>query len=143
MTMSTDVRLALCAASFSLIAAVAFAQSVEPAAVRGKAGSLRQCIETTFTTSWTPYDDHTILVRSGGRTFKVTTNRCSGLTSPLPQINTEFRGGSSICSPHDVQLSVSSSGLAPIPCYVQSIQPLTHDETRAMEAAGRRGAKGK
>jgi hypothetical protein len=115
--------------------AAAQPQGSEPAATRQGGKSLRQCINTTFTTSWTPYDDTTILVDSGGRQFLVKTNRCSGLTSILPRIDTVMNGGSSICSPTDVQLYVSDSGIVRMPCFIQSIQPLTADEARAFREA--------
>jgi hypothetical protein len=43
-------------------------------------------------------------------------------------------GGSQICSPHDLQLSVGDSAdRIPTPCFVQSITPLTPDQARAIE----------
>jgi hypothetical protein len=134
---SSLIRLGVCGLAPALLGGVAVAQQPEPAAVRGTATSLRSCINTTFVTNWTPYDDHTILVQSGNRSFKVITNRCGGLTSPLPQINTVVKGGSSICSPADVDLYVSSGGMTTIPCFVQSIQPLSKEEAQAMQEAGR------
>ena len=123
-----------CALTFAAVAAA----SPEPPAGRGDASSLRNCIDSTFTTSWTPYDDHTILVRSGGRTFRVTTNRCPRLADPLARITTEVEGGTSICSPHDVHLSVSDSADSiPTPCFVQSITPLSEAQAKALVASRR------
>ena len=113
----------------------AAAAAPEPPAGRGEPASLRACIDPTFTSSWTPYDDHTILVRSGGHAFRVTTNRCPRLADPLPRISTEVMGGSSICSPHDVHLSVSDSADSiPTPCFIQSITPLSEDQAKVLEA---------
>jgi hypothetical protein len=137
-TQSHAARLALGGLASLVLAGAASAQTVEPPVSRGSSATLRSCINTSFISNWTPYDDHTILLRAGARGFKVTTNRCPGLTSALPQISAVLRGGSTICSPHDVQLYVSSSGVGPIPCFVQSIQPLTAEETKAMENAGRK-----
>jgi len=123
----------------SLVAlAVAATAQPEPPANRGDTRSLRNCIDETFTSSWTPYDDHTILVRSGGRAFQVTTNSCPRLADPLPVIHKKIRGGSSICGPHDVQLSVADSAdRIPVPCFVQSITPLTEEQARAIESRRR------
>jgi hypothetical protein len=122
----------LCAGS------VASAAGSEPPADRGDARSLRSCIDASSTWSWTPYDDHTILVRSAGRAFKVVTNRCPRLADPLPIIVTKILGGSQICGPHDVQLMVGDSAdRNPTPCFVQSITPLTAEEAKAIEATRR------
>ena len=123
-----------CALVFAAVAAAA----PEPPVGRSDTASLKNCIEPTFTSSWTPYDDHTILVRSGGHTFRVTTNRCPRLADPLARITTEMTGGSSICSPHDVHLFVSDSADSiPSPCFVQSITPLSEDQAKALEATRR------
>jgi hypothetical protein len=121
-----------------LAGAAAAAAQPEPPANRGEATSLRQCIDQASSWSWTPYDDHTILVRSGGHAYQVTTNSCPRLADPLPIITTKIRGGSSICSPHDVQLFVADSAdRSPIPCFVQSITPLTEEQAKAIESRRR------
>lgn len=105
---------------------------------RADTKSLRECIDPAFTSSWTPYDDHTILVRSGRRTFQVTTNRCPRLADPLPRITTSQTGGGTICSPKDVRLYVSDSAdRIPTPCFIQSITVLSDAEAKAMEARRR------
>jgi hypothetical protein len=120
------------------LASYATAQTAERPALRTGGSSLKTCIETTFGASWTAYNDHTILVRSGRNAFRVTTNRCPHLADPLPRISTVLRGGSSICSPQDVRLYVSDSAdTAPVPCFIQSIAPVTEADARALEKTRR------
>jgi hypothetical protein len=125
----------LLAAASVLVFASAATASAEPPADRGSSSSLRACIDPPSSdTSWTPYDDHTILVRSGRQAFRITTNRCPSLADPLPRITTKVYGGSQICSPHDVQLFVSGGGESiPVPCFIQSITPLSEDQAKALE----------
>jgi hypothetical protein len=114
------------------------AAAPEPPANRGESSNLRQCIDPLSASSWTPYDDHTILVHSGGRDFQITTNRCPRLADPLARISTRMLGGSSICSPHDVQLLVSDGAdTIAVPCFIQSITPLTADQAKALESRRR------
>ncbi len=113
------------------------AAAPEPSTGRSDAASLRSCIDQT-SASWTPYDDHTILVREGARAFQVTTNRCPRLADPLPRITVILAGGSLICSPRDVRLQVSDSADSiPTPCFPQSITPLTQEQARALETRKR------
>ena len=89
----------------------------------------RICIDASSGSSWTPYDDHTILVRSGGKTFQVTTNKCPALAAPLARITKDVQGGSLVCSPHDVRLHVSNGANGiPVPCFAQAITPFTEDD---------------
>ncbi|MBW3558338.1 MAG: hypothetical protein KY449_01025 [Proteobacteria bacterium] len=89
--------------------------------------------------SWTPYDERTILVRSAGRAFRVTTNRCPRLGDPLARVSRVLPGGSSICSPRDVRLYVSDFGNPnPLPCLVESIELLTPEQAEAMDRTGAR-----
>ena len=121
-----------------MIAAALFAAALlSPPAANAAAGpgdTLKgQCIDQIQQPSWAPVDDHTILVTSGVRRFKVVTNTCPALTRQLPIITTELLGGSSICGPHDAHLYVSSPGdVAPMPCFMQSITPLTRAEADAL-----------
>ncbi len=113
------------------------AAAPEPPAGRSDAASLRSCIDQT-SASWTPYDDHTILVRNGVRAFEVTTNRCPRLADPLPRITVILAGGSLICSPRDVRLQVSDSADSiSTPCFPQSITPLTQEQAHALETRKR------
>jgi hypothetical protein len=131
----SNTFLPLAAACALALSAVSAAAAPEASTNRDDTRSLRNCIEATSTTSWTPYDDHTILVWSSGRAFQVTTNRCPRLADPLARLTKKISGGTSICSPHDVQLFVSDSADSiPSPCFIQSITPLTKDEAKAIES---------
>jgi hypothetical protein len=123
-----------------IVAACALALSAaEQPANRSDAGSLRSCFEPPSAgTSWTPLDDHTILVRAGVRAFKVTTNSCPRLADPLARITVVIGGGTSICSPRDAHIYVSDSAdRQGVPCFAQSISPVSLDEARMMEQAHR------
>jgi hypothetical protein len=94
------------------------------------------CIDTTMGPNWVALNDHTILVDAGRDAFKVTTNVCPHLADALPRISTVIRGGTSICGPHDVQLYVSDSAdRGPVPCFVQSIEPISLDQARDLRRA--------
>jgi hypothetical protein len=123
----------------SFIAVCAVALSASPSAsAAGKAVATGACIDADNSTHWAPHDDHTILVWSGRRPFKVTTNTCPSLADPLARITKEIHGGSQICSPRDVRLYVARSGQSiSTPCFIQSITPLTPEEARAIEARRR------
>ena len=98
------------------------------------AASLQACIDNDRSSNWAPYDDHTILVRSGARSYRVTTNTCPSLSDPAARLTTEVVGGTLICSPHDVHLKVARSGEPiAVPCFVQSITPLSKNEARALQ----------
>ncbi len=130
------------AAQFSgpaLILAVLIAGPAAAAGGPAKSLPLAQCIDTTDQTSnWIPIDDHTILVRTLGHAYRVTTSKCQSLTSPMVQITKVIEAGSRICSPMDARLYVSNSGdLIPTPCLMQSIDPLTQDEAKALEKRAR------
>lgn len=119
-----------------LAVASVVAAAATPSIAQAPSGGLRACIDAAGA-SWTPYDDHTILVRSNGRPFLVTTNRCPRLAGPTPRIITKMQGGISICSPHDVWLSVGDGAGIPTPCFVQSIAPITEEQARALEHRSR------
>jgi hypothetical protein len=111
---------------------VAFAGSaVVPPTVAGE-GPRKVCIDPQFATNWRKFDDHTILVESGGVTFRLTTSHCPHLADNLPRISTVVRGGGSICGPHDVDIYVSDP-TGPAPCFIDSITPLTKAEAQALE----------
>ena len=120
-------------------ASLAGAALAQPPATRTNRVELRSCIDTSVRPIWRPVNDHTIIVEVGARTFRVTTNQCPTLTAPLPRISTRVRGGTMICSPKDVQLFVSEHGdAASAPCFVQSIEPLTLEQARALDRMHRR-----
>jgi hypothetical protein len=98
------------------------------------------CIDHDQNANWIALDEQTLLVRSAGRAWRVNTNRCPRIDDPLVRLTRVFPGGGSrICSRSDVRLYVSEGAASiPVPCYIQSIQPLTPAEATALEASGRR-----
>jgi hypothetical protein len=131
----TLMRAATSLSLLILFAGPALAADAGPTRARLPAG---QCIDTTSVTNWVPIDDHTLVVRSVGRAFRVTTAQCQSLAGPLPRITTVMRGGTSICDPTDAQLYVSSTGSSiSLPCFMQSIEAITPDQARALEKARR------
>jgi hypothetical protein len=129
--------------SLALMLSAALVSSSVAAAGGGATGpghpaARHACIDTTMGPNWIALNDHTILVDAGRDAFKVTTNVCPHLADALPRINTVIRGGTSICGPHDVQLFVSDSAdRGPVPCFVQSIEPISLDQARALRRAHR------
>ena len=121
-----------------ILAAMVLSIALPLTASARPAPSLRDCIDNDRGSSWVPYDDHTILVRSGARSYRLTTNTCPSLSDPAPRLLTEVVGGELICSPHDVHLKVARSGEPiAVACFVQSITPLSKDEARALQAKRR------
>ncbi len=119
-------------------AALALASAASASSAGEPSSPLRQCIDASYTSSWTAYDDHTILARSGGRSFLVTTNTCGRLAAPLTHIAVETWGSGPICGPHDARLYVSDGGgRIPTACFIQSIRPLAPDEVRALQSRKR------
>jgi hypothetical protein len=116
----------LCAAATSLTAGSG------PSFAQPQAPPLRDCIGSSNGASWTPMDDHSIVARSDGRAYLVTTGRCPRLTQPLARIVVESNGGGPICNPHDVRLYVSGPDRIRTPCFIQSIRPLSPDEAKAL-----------
>jgi hypothetical protein len=98
------------------------------------------CIDNQETANWIALDEQTLLVRSAGRAWRVNTNRCPRIDDPLVRLTRVLPGGGTrICSRSDVRLYVSEGAAQiPVPCYVQSIQPLSLPEATALEASGRR-----
>ena len=102
------------------------------AAAAPRAGA---CIRETLSTSWIAHDERTVLVRDGARAFRVTTDRCPRLADPVPRITRILKGGSSICSPRDVELRVSDlADSFGSPCLVREITPISEVEAKALEA---------
>lgn len=135
------MRDAACRLALGLLCIVMSAPAA--AQVPTRSASIRPCIDSLSTASWTAYDAQTVLVRSGGRAFRITTRRCPGLSRLMPQISTVIRGGSSICSPQDVELYVSEQpGPSSIRCFIDRIDPLTPAQLEALEAARRHHGKG-
>ena len=99
--------------------------------------SPRACIDQNAATHWVPINENTILVRSGPRSFRVSTNTCQSLRDPLVRITRVLPGGSRICGRQDVRLYLSDGGNIPTPCFVQGIEPLSEEQARALETSGR------
>lgn len=93
----------------------------------------RACLETSPTPiGWTPVDDHTLVARSGAKSFKVTTAACPALRDPLPRITLVLGGASTICNPRDARLFVSHDALSPTPCFMQTLEPITPDQEKTL-----------
>jgi hypothetical protein len=101
---------------------LAFAAAASPALAQPGYLPPSECMGAPADVSWTARDDHTILARSFGRSYLVTTNKCPRLTDPLSHIVIEATGGGPICGPHDVRLFVSGPDRIPTPCFIQSIK---------------------
>jgi hypothetical protein len=122
------------AAALLAIAAPAVAGSAAEPGARPHAA----CIDATSSGNWEPIDDHTLLARSHGDRFKVTTATCPDLARPLPRITTVLPGGSMICGPHDARLYVSQAGdVINTPCFMEKIEPITEAEAKALEKRAR------
>jgi Family of unknown function (DUF6491) len=136
------VSLARAAASIliaALLASPALAADPAKSDAPGKTLPRGKCIDTTFSNNWEPLDDHTLLVRTLGQAYRVTTSQCQSLAGPSPRITTVMRGGSSICSPVDADLYVSNDGdVISTPCLMQSIEPITPEQAKTLEQQSRR-----
>ncbi len=120
------------------LSALAGVSSAAGTDVRAAAPPLRECIDPSAGASWTAFDDHSILVRSSGRSFLVTTSPCPRLAAPMTRISVEEAGATPMCSPNDVHLFVSDgAGRTPVRCFVQDITRLAEDQARAI-ASGKR-----
>jgi hypothetical protein len=133
------MNLVRAATSLSLLLLLAGSARADDAAKSRPRLPAGQCIDTTTSAiNWVPIDDHTLLVRTVGRAFRITTAQCQSLAGPLPRITTVMRGGTSICDPTDAQLYVSSTGSGiSLPCFMQSIEAITPDQARALEKSRR------
>ncbi len=90
-------------------------------------------------TEYVPVDDHTILVRSISRWWKLTVTPSSMLLAPHPILINKIYGPSSLCSPLDFQLSVlDHPGGGREGLIVQDFQAITPDEGRALRRAAHR-----
>ena len=98
----------------------------------------KRCIDTSPTASWMPIDARTVLVRTTGGAFRLTTARCPRLTDRTAVISRELLGGARLCSPRDVRLTVTAfDGSMPLPCLVEAITPLSPAQAAALEQAQR------
>jgi hypothetical protein len=117
-----------------VLGAAASLAVISPCGAARSAPPIGQCIDTNGT-SWASLDDHRILVRSSGAAFLVTTGVCPRLAAPLTHVVVDAPGGTPICTPHDARLYISGGGSDPIrtPCMMQSIEPLSRDQAKALE----------
>lgn len=119
-----------------LLLATALMAAVPPAPARAKRYA---CIDSAHAENWRPVDDHTVIVTSFAKSYRVTTSTCPPLTRGLPHISAVVRGGTSICRAHDAGLYVSESGAAvALPCEVLGVEAMTPEEVRALDARPRR-----
>jgi hypothetical protein len=124
-------RVLLASAGIALAAGLAGASSAQQP-------PKSECIGSSYSSSWVGYDDHTILARSNGRTFLVTTDACPRLAAPMTHITVVPLDSGRICEPHDARLYVTdNSDQIRIPCYIQSIRLLAADEAKAIESKKR------
>ena len=115
-----------------MIAAIAFATAL--AALPAKLDRAT-CFDPVrgFDTHFEPINDHTILVRSQGRAFRLTTTPSFRLAGPSPILVSEIRGPSEVCRPVDLDLRVTDSGGGfGEPIIVQAIDRITLDEAKAL-----------
>lgn len=103
---------------------------------------LGDCIQVSPAgqTQYVGVDDRTIVVRSLGRAWKLTTTPSSFITDPSAVFVNVVRGPSSLCSPLDFQLSVATPpGLAfRTPLIVQDFRPIPLAEAKALTERRRR-----
>jgi uncharacterized protein DUF6491 len=137
MTLRAEACLRLAAAAvlgLSLSGSAALAADAPTA--KDRTANIRPCIDDVGDASWTPYDATTLLVRSAGKSFRVTSKHCPGLSRIFPTVSTVLRGGSSICSPTDVELYVDDRpGIQSVRCFIDTIEPLTNDEYSSLMSA--------
>ncbi len=112
-----------------IIAALALALAAAPTPRSGG------CILLTpgDTSQYVGVDDHTIVIASRGRAWKLTTTPSSLITDRQAVFFNVIRGPSSLCSPLDFQLSVGLQQ-TPIqtPLIVQDFQAITPAEAKAL-----------
>ncbi len=84
--------------------------------------------------SWTPVDDHTIVVDAGRQHFRIDVATCPRLNSPGTFIINKVRGSSLVCGAVDLDLSVAdqSGPSIPTPCIAQGLSEITADEAKAL-----------
>ncbi len=90
-------------------------------------------------TQYTPVDDHTIVVRSFNRWWKLTTTPSNLLTFPSTFLVNDIHGPSELCSRLDFQLSVvDPPGGGREGLIVQEFTTLTPEEGEALRRAAHR-----
>ena len=110
----------------TLSSAGAVAQPAKPA---------DQCFFTSQFENWRAPDARTSNIRvRGNQYYRLGLgSECRALLDPGARLVTTFRGASTICSPLDWDLKVSSGiGSPAIPCFVRTMTRLTPDEAKAL-----------
>ena len=111
---------------------------LQPAAQAAPEGHARACYYSNQATSYHPYGDHTIYVAaSGHRVFRITTdNDCNPNVGAGHFLVEPTGGGSSICGPLDLRLSVVDNGFRQ-PCMVRDITELSPEEIASLPSRAR------
>ncbi len=120
------------AATF-ILALSTLAATAQPAA--GK-----QCFFTSQFENWRAPDARTINIRvRGNQYYRLGLgSECHALLDPGAYLVTTFRGTSTVCSPLDWDLKVSSGlGSPPLPCFVKTMTRLTPAEAKALTSKER------
>jgi hypothetical protein len=95
----------------------------------------QRCFYSTDWSGWkaTP-DSKSIFIRVGvNQIYRLDlSNSCPDLQNPGSHLITKLRGGSTICSALDLDLSVSDGHGFSTPCIVSNITPLSKDEASAL-----------
>jgi hypothetical protein len=99
-----------------------------------------QCFFTSQFENWRAPDARTINVRvRGNQYYRLGLgSECHALLDPGAYLVTTFRGASTVCSPLDWDLKVSSGlGNPPLPCFVRTMTRLTPDQAKALTSKER------
>ena len=116
-----------------MLAAVVLALQLSAALPGGPAVDPHACINEDSSPTWSPVNDHTLVVSSGRRRFKVTTATCPVLRYNAPQVDLDLPSGGLICGPHDAHLYVRTPGGAgPSPCPMLDVQPISAADADAL-----------
>lgn len=100
----------------------------------------RQCFFTSEFENWRAPDARTINIRvRGNQVYRLgLSGECRALLDPGAYLVTTFRGTSTVCSPLDWDLKVSSGiGSPAIPCLVRTMTRLTPEEAKALTSKER------
>lgn len=124
------------------ISAAAFVLALLPLAATAQPATppANQCFFTNQFEQWRAPDARTINIRvRGNHYYRLGLgSECHALLDPGAFLVTTFRGASTVCSPLDWDLKVSSGiGSPPIPCFVRTMTPLSPAEAKALTSKER------
>ena len=114
--------------------------SVGAMAQPAKPSSANQCFFTSQFEHWRAPDARTINIRvRGNQYYRLGLgSECHALLDPGAYLVTTFRGTSTVCSPLDWDLKVSSGlGSPPFPCFVRTMTRLSPAEAAALTSKER------